>query len=139
MEGKLPEIYWYVFWIGVVLISFGCAIWAGQGEHERRHKALDILKMYAERGAEPPAAMLEQLAQHAAGNQAGQKPFQGRGLLLQAFIGFLFSACVAGGLHGWLEAGDAENWMVFASQAAMAFFGFGAFGLLLAALLTRDR
>jgi hypothetical protein len=35
MEGKLPEIYWYVFWIGFVLIAFG-SVYLGGGRRIRR-------------------------------------------------------------------------------------------------------
>jgi hypothetical protein len=139
VEGKLPEIYWYVFWIGLVIVSFGFAFWAGKGEHERRHKALDILKIYAEKGAEPPPAMMDQLTTRAFEGQNTGAPKDARSALIQAFIGFLFMACVSGGLHFWLQDAAGPRWAIHASQAAMAFFGFGAAGFILAALLSRQK
>lgn len=138
MDGKLPEIYWYVFWVGFVFASFGFMMWAGRGEHERRHKALDILRIYAEKGAEPPPAVMDQLVSQANADRASGPTQGGRAALMRGFIGFLFSACVASGLHYWF-AEDGPRWAVIASQAAMAFFGFGAFGMLLAALVTREK
>jgi hypothetical protein len=140
MEGKLPEIYWYVFWIGVVLISFGSAYMAGRGHHQARMKALDILKMYAEKGAEPPPAMMEQLARQALEPQQGGTPKQeGRGALIRGFIGFVFTACASYAVAQWLTDANAPNWAIYAARAAYAFFGFGAFGLLLAALFMRQK
>jgi hypothetical protein len=141
MEGKLPEIYWYVFWIGVVLISFGAAYLGGRSGHERAMKSLDILKMYAEKGAEPPPAMVEQLTRQVLdAGKPGQTPQRStRAAFMQGFIGFLFMACVASGFYWWLGDAGGPSWAVFAAQAAGAFFGFGSFGLLLAALVTRDK
>jgi hypothetical protein len=140
MEGKLPEIYWYIFWIGVVIISFGAAYMAGRGGHQARMKALDILKMYAEKGAEPPPAMMEQLARQAFESSQPQTPKrQGRAALIQSFIGFVFMACVSYGFKMWLTDAEAPSWMIYAATGSYAFFGFGAFGFLLLALLTRDK
>ncbi len=141
MEGKLPEIYWYVFWIGVVLISFGSAYMAGRSGHERSMKALDILKMYAEKGIDPPPAMMEQVTRQVLdAGKPGQPPQQGnRSAFMQGFIGFLFMACVAFGLHLWLSDVGEPRWAIFATQAAWTFFGFGSFGFLLATLFTREK
>ena len=137
---KLPEIYWYVFWIGLVLIAFGAAYMGGRAGHQRAMKALDILKMYAEKGAEPPQSVMDQLARQAL--EAG-KPDPARSgsraALIQGFIGFLFMACVAGGFVIWLPDSGLPAWPVAVANAAMAFFGFGSFGFLVLALLTRDK
>jgi hypothetical protein len=42
-------------------------------------------------------------------------------------------------LHYWLAETGGPTWAIVASRAAMAFFGFGAFGLLLASLITREK
>jgi hypothetical protein len=141
MEGKLPEIYWYVFWIGVVLISFGSAYMGGKSGHERSMKALDILKMYAEKGIEPPPAMMEQVSRQVLdAGKPGQQPQQSsRRAFMQGFIGFLFMSAVASGLHLWLNDVGEPRWAIFATQAAWTFFGFGSFGFLLAALFTREK
>jgi hypothetical protein len=141
MEGKLPEIYWYVFWIGLVLISFGAAYMGGRSGHQRAMKALDILKMYAEKGAEPPPSMMEQLTRHAfEADKSGMPPAPDvRTALIQGFIGFLFTACLAWGIGWWVAEYDGPRWAFIASQAVTAFFGFGAFGFIVAALFTRTK
>lgn len=137
MEDKLPEIYWYVFWIGLVIVSFTMAYLGGKAEHETRHKALDILKIYAEKGGEPPPAMLDRLTRTPEERKATDRG--GRAALIQGFIGFLFMACLMAGLHTWLLTWPEPNWAVFATQAGWGFFGFGSFGFLLLALLTREK
>jgi hypothetical protein len=139
MEGKLPEIYWFAFWVGVVAVSFFMAYLGGRAEHTIRQKALDILKIYAEKGGEPPPAMLDKLTRSTHDRQAPDGPKDGRAALIQGFAGFLFMACVSGGLHYWLVDSDGPRWAVFATQAAMAFFGFGSAGFLLAAVFTREK
>jgi hypothetical protein len=141
MEGKLPEIYWYVFWIGLVLIAFGTAYMGGRAGHIRAMKALDILKMYAEKGAEPPPNMVEQLTRQALDTGKSQTPpaQDARGALIQGFIGFLFTACLAWGAGQALAAYDGPEWAKIAAQGAMAFFGLGSLGFLIAALLTRSK
>jgi hypothetical protein len=139
MDGKLPEIYWYVFWVGLVLIMFGAAYMGGKGGHERAMKALDILKMYAEKGAEPPPAMMDQLTRQALGpNPNGPAKPQGRAAYMGAFIGFLFTACVAGGIYSWLKDNDGPSWGIVTAGAVTGFFSFGATGFLLAALISRE-
>lgn len=140
MNGQLPEIYWFVFWIGVVLLSFGAAYLARRAAHERALKALAILKMYAEKGAEPPKEMMDRLAGEVFdAEKVKTRLLHGRAALMQAFIGFLFAACVVGGLYYWLLESDGPGWALHASRAAEVFFAIGAFGLLLAALFSREK
>jgi hypothetical protein len=116
--------------------ALGFGFYVATITHRRNMKALEILKSYAERGVEPPAAIAESLAAQIMGSASSSKRW-GREQLVRSFIGFVFSACVIGGIHYWLAATTAPAWAVIASRAGMAFFGFGAFGLLLASLFTR--
>jgi hypothetical protein len=140
MDGKLPEIFWYVFWIFFVLGCFGAAWVAGRNIHARRMKALDILRMYAEKGAEPPPAMMDRLAEQAYETpKPGAPAADPRGALIQGFIGFTFMACILFAAKLWLQDARAPNWSIYAAQAGEAFFGFGAFGLIVAAIVTRGQ
>src|SRR5262245_14096703 len=118
MHDKLPEIYWFCFWIGVVLLSLGSAYMGGRSGFIVNMRKLDILKMYAEKGIEPPPAVLEQLI-----TEPRQKPQtrDPRESALQGFIGFLFMACASWGLHAWLVSRGGPEWGVIAAAAAMAF------------------
>jgi hypothetical protein len=135
MHDKLPEIYWFCFWIGVVLLSLGSAYMGGRGGFIVNMRKLDILKMDAEKGVEPPPALMEQLATGPAQKPAKRGP---RETSLQAFIGFLFMACVSWGLRTWFTTRGGPEWAAIAATAAMAFFGLGALGFLLAALFWRQ-
>lgn len=135
---ELPEIYWYIFWIGLALIAFGSAYLGGRAAHRERMRALDVLKTYAEKGAEPPPALMDRLAA-----QVFDKPSSAthgaRANLLQAFIGFLFMGCASWAVYAWLDGSGGPLWATAAAVASAAFFGFGALGFLLAALLTRQK
>jgi hypothetical protein len=142
----LPEIYWYGFWVGLVVVSAAWGFYSTITAHRRNMKALEVLKLYAEKGTAPPEALADRLAkqilsspQSAEAEKMTASGLGRRGSLLQNFIGFLFCACVSWALAEWLIAEEAARWAIFASRAAFAFFGFGAFGLLAAALLTREK
>jgi hypothetical protein len=138
MHDKLPEIYWYLFWIGFVILAFRMAYLGGKHGFETRRQALDILKVYADKGTEPPPAMLEELTKQAFQNSSPPRQ-DSRGALLMTFCSFLFMACVSWGVHAWLAGHAASAWAPIAASAALAFFGIGALGFLLAALVTRQK
>jgi hypothetical protein len=104
-------------------------------------KALDILKMYAEKGAEPPPSMVEQLTRHALAADENEIPpaQDARGALIQAFMGFLFAACLGWGAGQVLAAYGGPEWAKIAAKGTEGFFGFGAFGFIVAALFTRSK
>src|SRR5262245_19298937 len=144
MSDQLPALYWYVFWLVCVLGVLAYGFVATAMRHRRNMQALDLLKQYADKGQEPPPVIAERLAAQILNSEdtsvamnRGSSPNDRRDELLKMFIGFLFSACVAWGLSLWLVDSGSARWAIHASEAAWAFFGFGAFGLLLAALLTR--
>jgi hypothetical protein len=144
MGDSLPAIYWYAFWAVLALGVMVYGFFEVAMKHRRNMKALDILKAYAEKGGEPPPAIVNELAKQILDPKFDANPLDSKGSpqkrrdeLLGAFIGFVFAACVAAGLNAWLIDSDGSKWAVHASSAARSFFGFGAFGFLLATLLTR--
>ena len=139
MDGNLPEIFWYIFWVGFVILGNIGMYFGFTMTHRQRMKALEILKMYAEKGAEPPPAVTEQLAKQILAETPDSPKRDSRAALIQGFTGFLFMACVAGGLVMWLPETAEPSWLSAIARAAMAFFGFGSFGFLVLALLTRDK
>ena len=145
MNDGLPEIYWFVFWMAVFLALVAWGFYTAITTHRRNMKALEVLKTYAEKGAAPPDAIADQLARQilsSPGSSAekwNSSPRDRRNALLRSFIGFTFMSCVAWGLNSWLLDSEGAKWAIYASEAARAFFGFGAFGLLVAAVLTREK
>lgn len=136
MNGDLPEIYWYLFWVGVLvfMVAFSFAMmWL---IHQRNMKTIELLRKYAEKGVEPPPAMAELLASSGSSDQKWKSTR--RGALLQSFIGMAFTACAAGGIAWWrIDAGGPQAVIYFFGAAAV-FFAVSALGLLVAALFTRD-
>lgn len=139
MDDKLPEIFWFLFWVGFVILAFRMAYLGGKSGYDVQMRALDILKTYAEKGAEPPPAILEQLGRQVLAKPPLRSKQEDSGGFLMTFVGFLFMACVSWGAREWLATSDFAPWTVIAAAAAMAFFGFGAFGFLLAALFSRKK
>jgi hypothetical protein len=136
----MPEIYWYLFWVGLVLIVTGIFIFGGIVAHRLHMEALNILRSYAEKGVEPPPALAEQLAKQVFAPPAGARAErQSRGALLRGFFGALFSACVAWAFNQWMLDHGEMGWALYASGAAFAFFSLAAFGFLIAAVTTRDK
>lgn len=136
----MPEIYWYVFWVGVVLITAGLFVSGGIIAHRQRMEVLGVLRSCAERGVELPPAIAEQLAKEVFVPPGGHRVERySRGALLRGSVGALFTACVAWGVNMWLVERGATGWTLHASWAALAFFSWCAFGLLLAAVTTRDK
>ena len=133
MHGELPEIYWYLFWIGFVILAFRMAYLGGKSGYDTKMKAIEILKMYAEKGTEPPPAMMDQLATQAFTDPGGSKPESSSSMMMM-FLSMLFMACLSWGARAWFQDHHAEAWVPIAATAALAFFGIGAAGFLIAAL-----
>ena len=139
MSSQIPEMYWYLFWVAVLVWAIVFGLYVATITHRRNMKALEILKTYADKGIHPPASIAEQLTRQMLDSQGPAAKLRERGELLRSFIGFLFTACITGGLHYWLADAGGPSWAIHGWRAGMAFFGFGAFGLLIAALVVREK
>jgi hypothetical protein len=138
MSGELPEIYWYLFWVAVLawIIVWTTAMMTLI--HRGNMKTLELLRLYAEKGVDPPPAMDELLARSAGGGQPKWARSR-RGALLNSFVGMAFTACVAGGILWWRIDQGGPQAVIYLFGAAAAFWGVSALGLLIAALFTSDK
>jgi hypothetical protein len=134
MNGDVPEIYWYLFWVGLAIVveAFGFCMLVVI--HRRNMKVLELLKSYAEKGLDPPPGVAELLAEQV--REPGRA--SARGARLERFIGFLFTGCVIGGVAWWLIEAAGPQWAVYATVAAAVFFSAGALGFLLTAVVTPE-
>src|SRR5687768_9824373 len=122
----MPEIYWYLFWVSVVLIVTGIFIWGGIIAHRHHMEVLAILRSYAEKGVEPPPALAEQLAKQVLpGTPRVER--HSRGALLRGFLGAAFTASVSWALNKWIVEQGGPGWALYGSWAAFAFFACSAF------------
>ena len=137
MNGHLPDIYWYVFFAVAISMTIGIIAFLGTLEHRRRMRALDILRMYAEQGVEPPPAVTDRLAEQILDPEKSPALSQKRrGALMQGFMGLLYSGCATAGITWWLMDAGGPKWAIIFMACGTVFFGISAAGMLLGALVT---
>ena len=137
MNGEVPEIYWYLFWVGLAIVVEAFGFFMATIIHRRTMRVLDLLKSYADTGIEPPAAVAELLSEQVMDPTRGWKSSP-RGARLERFVGFLFTACVIGGVAWWLVNSAGPAWAVYPAVSAAVFFSVGALGFLLTAVVTPE-
>src|SRR5262245_49625400 len=117
MQSNVPEIYWYLFWVGLAIVVEAFGFYMATIIHRKNMRVLDLLKSYADKGIEPPAAVAELLGQQAddSGRAARATP---RGARLEQFTGFLFTGCVIGGVAWWLVESAGPAWAVYPTVSA---------------------
>jgi hypothetical protein len=137
MNTELPEIYWYLFWVGLAIVVEAFGFYMATIIHRKNMRVLDLLKSYADKGMEPPPAVAELLSTQAddRGRAARATP---RGARLEQFTGFLFTGCVIGGVAWWLVESAGPAWAVYPTVSAAVFFSVGAFGYLITAVVSAE-
>jgi hypothetical protein len=138
MSGAVPPIFWFLFWIGlsVAVISFG--FFMAIIIHRGNMKALEILRAYADKGIEPPPAIVEMLNRQIAGTEAA-KAGQAIGRKAGNFTGLVVSACVAGGIAWWRMHEGGPHWVVYLFAIIAAFWGIRAIVYLVSAPTTSEK
>lgn len=138
MSGEVPPMLWFLFWVGlsVGVLSFG--FFMAIIIHRGNMKALEVLRSYAEKGIEPPPAILEMLNRQLGDTEASQA---GREIGRKAgnFAGLLVAACVAGGIARWRMSEGGPQWVVYFFACSAVFFGVRAIAFLFAALTTSEK
>jgi hypothetical protein len=61
MGDEVPQMFWYLFWVGVLAFMVVFSIAMAVLISRRTTKALELLKLYAERGIDPPPTLAELL------------------------------------------------------------------------------
>ena len=138
MNTEVPEIYWYLFWVGLAIVVEAFGFYMATIIHRRNMRVLDLLKSYADKGMEPPPAVAELLNKQAddPGRAARSTP---RGARLEQFTGFLFTGCVIGGVAWWLVESAGPAWALYPTVSAAVFFSVGALGYLITAVVSSER
>jgi hypothetical protein len=130
MSGSVPPILWYLLAFLALAVFPLSMVWT---IHRQKMKALEILRSYAEKGGEPPAAVTDLLLKQVAPSEPKWKSTP-RGALLNTFGIHLWIACLWAGIAWWrIEAGP-PRWTVYAAVVATVFFAVLAVGQLAAAL-----
>src|SRR6187399_752305 len=111
MNGEVPEIYWYLFWVGLAIVMEAFGFFMATIIHRKNMRVLNLLKSYAEKGIDPPPAVAELLSEQV--REPGRAwTATARGARLQRFVGFLFAGCVTGGVAWWLIDAAGPRWAV---------------------------
>jgi hypothetical protein len=129
----------------VLLIVFSTGIIIALGvtwmQQRSKNRAIDLLRVYAEKGQEPPAGVLDAVhrVNWPPGVAAPPPPRPAtRGEHLSHVAGSVVLSAGAAGIAWWrAQIGDMGAWMIVAVIAAIFFAGSAA-ARLVAALTTRD-
>jgi hypothetical protein len=62
MGDEVPQMVWFLFWVGALAFMVVFSIAMMTLISRRKAKALELLKLYAERGIDPPPTLAELLA-----------------------------------------------------------------------------
>ena len=113
----MVELFREFFWLIFPILGTGIAFVAVFGEFARQRRALDVLRVYAEKGTEPPASVLSVLSRASAESKK-RNPLASFVFFLVMALGFTFTA-------GWFNS----------SPGAWPFvLGFGITAFVMAAL-----
>ena len=138
MSGEVPPMFWFLFWVGlsVGVLSFG--FFMAIIIHRGNMKALEILRFYAEKGIEPPPAIVEMLTRQI-GDPEATKAGREMGRKAGNFAGLLAAACIAGAIARWRMNEGGPQWVVYFFGCSAVFFGVRAIAFLFAARNTSER
>lgn len=84
------ELFREFFWLIFPVLGMGIAFMAVAGEFGRQKKALDVLRTYAEKGTEPPPAVLAVLSR--ASSEKEKNPKASFAFFTIMALGFIFTA-----------------------------------------------
>ncbi|HRK63849.1 MAG TPA: hypothetical protein PLN53_05595 [Terricaulis sp.] len=105
-----------------VVIGIGGQAWVSWLDHQRRSKALDVIKAAIEAGKEPPKQIYEQLeANHYANMGFSKRPWAEAVIFGAVGVGFWV-------MFGLAEPGDQRDKMMFVA-AIMSAFSIGCVAL----------
>ncbi len=135
MQGHVPELAWYLLAVGFVAFAIILPIWFGiwMG-HGMQLRALQLLRIYAEKGEEPPASVLDAAFR---GSAAGPPPGRrrtGRAEQMERFVWAAACAAAAAGVAWWRSAAGGPAWVVYAASIAGAVLAVGAMARLVVAI-----
>jgi hypothetical protein len=121
MVNVLGELWVILPALGIAL--GGYAIWS---EYSRQKKALDVLRIHAERGIEPSEAVLDLLSRASGASAA---PGGGRSNSWADFAFYMVMAAGFAAVTWWFLQGDPQKVWFFVVAFGIAAFSMAAFGL----------
>ena len=140
MDGKLFEVVVVTIVVGLGVAIPISAIWS---EHRTRTRALEVIRVYAERGEEPPPSIVQALTHGSGWAYKGEPPAkkpQTRGGHLAHAAGNVVFAVGLAGFAWWRIAtlGEADTLAIIVVFVAL-FFAAGLAARLVGAYYAPDR
>jgi hypothetical protein len=91
--------YWHQYWWLIFpTVGFACAFWALWLQHRRQKAAIDLLRIYAQQGKDPPAELLKVLQSDGDGRPP-YRHWQDAALLGVLAVAFAVMACLQEGMR----------------------------------------
>lgn len=135
MQGHVSELAWYLLAVGFVLFAVVLPIWFGIWTgHSVQVRALQLLRTYAEKGEEPPAAVLEAAFRGSPAGTKRARPRAARAEQMERFVWAAACAAAAAGVAWWRSAAGGPAWVVYAAGIAAAVLAAGALARLVVAI-----
>jgi len=135
---QVPPMLWFLFWVGlsVGVLSFG--FFMAIIIHRGNMKALEVLRTYAEKGVEPPPAVVAMLTKQMSETE-GARAGREIGAKAGNFTGLLVAACVAGGIAWWRTNEGGPQWAIYLFGLMAAFWAALAIRFLVGALTASEK
>jgi len=119
--GLTMNTYAQGYWIILPILGMGLGAFAIWSEFRRQEKALEVLRVYAEKGEEPPPAVLAILNRASAPDTPTAPPWARFGFYAVMALGFGLTAM-------WVSQGGARTW-VFTLGFGVTAFVMAAFAV----------
>lgn len=138
MSGQVPPILWFLFWVALSAGVLGFGFFMAIIIHRGHMKTLEILRFYAEKGIEPPPALVDMLTRQA-GESDAQRAGRDAGIKAANFAGLLVAACVAGAVASWRMNAGGPQWAIYFFTVCAVFFGMRSLWYLISSLTKPDQ
>jgi hypothetical protein len=137
--GDVPQMYWFLFWVAVAVVMFVGMFMAGHKTHIRHMKTLEIMRIYAEKGIEPPASIAEPLLRQSNPQPMAWPAKKERRKSGEAFSFSLTMAVIWGGIAWWrwAEAGGDPKWLFYPAVLFCMISASGAIAALINMIFAR--
>jgi len=140
---RMDMIVFFIWMLLVILLMFGFVLWVLRMSLKRRDKAIEILRIYAERGEAPPQSVIDGLAvlRESDPNVFSNPPKpETRGRHFSEFASCSAIAIGAAGIAWWRapEPGHNPGGLMILAVVVALIFAAGAVSHLVSALHIRD-
>ncbi|MEO6379958.1 MAG: hypothetical protein ABIO37_18190 [Caulobacteraceae bacterium] len=119
----MADLFSHFFWLIFPIMGMGMGAFAIWNEFSRQKKALEVLKIYAEKGAEPPASVMAVLNRASAPGGTSRSTALANPWARAAFFVIMSAGCVALAL-----------WFFHWNPRSGGVMGFGMAAFVMAAL-----